>query len=71
MWPPRRASIIGGTKHSSTLIGPIRSISIVRRQCSCSSCSILPQVEIPAMFITTSMLGTIAWTSAAKATTAS
>ncbi len=34
MCPPRPASIIGGTKHSSTLIGPIRSISIVRRQWS-------------------------------------
>ena len=57
MWPPRRASIIGGTKHSSTLIGPSRSTSIIFSPVARGrSRSILPQVETPAMFITTSML---------------
>ena len=36
MWPPRPASIIGGTKHSSTLIGPTRLTSIICCQSLCS-----------------------------------
>ena len=34
-WPPRRASIIGGTRYSSTAIGPIRFTSITRCQVRC------------------------------------
>ncbi len=71
MCPPRPASIIGGTKHSRTLIGPIRLTSTIFCQWLCSRRSIAPQVETPAMFITTSMLPWAAWTSSASATTAS
>ena len=59
-WPPRPASIIGGTKHSRTLIGPIRLTSIIFCQSLWRRRSIVPQVEIPAMFITTSMLPCVA-----------
>ena len=61
---------MSGTKLSSTLIGPIRSISTARRQWSWSRRSIAPQIEIPATFITTSMLPWAAWISAAIAVTA-
>ncbi len=40
--PPRPASIIGGTKHSSTLIGPIRLTSII-----CCQCAVLEPLDRP------------------------
>ena len=69
--PPRRASTIGGTNASMTWIGPIRLMSIIDFQWSWVSRSTVPHAETPAMFITTSIAGWLAWMSAANWVTAS
>ena len=50
-----------------TWIGPIRLTSTIDFQWSWVSWSTVPHAETPAMFITTSMAGWLAWMSAANA----
>ena len=62
---------MGGTKFSMTWIGPIRLMSIIDFQSRWVSLSTVPQADTPAMFITTSIAGPLAWMSAANAATSS
>jgi hypothetical protein len=62
---------IGGTNVSMTGIGPIRLIATIVLHCSWVSRSTVPHAATPAMFSTTSMLGCLAWMSAANAATSS
>ena len=54
-----------------TWIGPIRLTSIIDFQCRWVSWSTVPHAETPAMFITTSIAGWLAWMSAANRATSS